>query len=238
MDDFDPLTTRRHPTATRPLLGLTVLVVEDSRFACEAIRLLCLRSGARIRRADCLASARRHLQVYRPSVVIIDLGLPDGSGADLIAEMDAMTPRVGVILGMSGDDGAEPLAMQSGADGFLAKPVASLAAFQQAILSHLPADRQPTGPRILTDDRVSPDPVAYRDDLAHAAELLGEDHEGAVLDYLAQFVGGVARSAEDGALESAARALALSRSQDHASRSDVARLAGLVQARLAERIAI
>ena len=49
------------PTAERPLLGLTILVVEDSRFASEAMRLLCLASGARIRRADSLRSARRHL---------------------------------------------------------------------------------------------------------------------------------------------------------------------------------
>ena len=85
------------------LHGLTVLVVEDSKYACEGIRFLSLRSEARIRRADCLRSARRHLQVYRPSVVIIDLGLPDGNGTELIEEIHATSPRVGVVLATSGD---------------------------------------------------------------------------------------------------------------------------------------
>lgn len=80
MDNLDDFIMTRPPTANRPLLGLTVLVVEDSRFACEAMRLLCLRSGARIRRADNLHHAHQHLKVYRPAVVIIDLGLPDGRG--------------------------------------------------------------------------------------------------------------------------------------------------------------
>ena len=238
MDDFDLMAPRRHPTAARPLLGLTVLVVEDSRFTCEAIRLLCLRSGARIRRADCLASARRHLQVYRPSVIIIDLGLPDGSGADLISEMAAMHPRVSVILGMSGDDNTESLALRSGADGFLAKPLTNLAVFQESILAHLPADRQPSGPRTLNEGEIRPDQIALHDDLAHAAEMLGDDHDGAVLDYLAQFLGGIARSAEDTQLEGAANALARSRDHKRAARSDIARLAGLVQDRLSARIAI
>ena len=48
-DDFIPLWRGAPPG--RPLTGLIVLVVEDSRFASEAVRLLCLRSGARIRRA-------------------------------------------------------------------------------------------------------------------------------------------------------------------------------------------
>jgi len=103
MDPLDDFITTRPPTARRPLLGVTVLVVEDSRFACEALRLLCLRSGARIRRADTLEHARKHLGVYRPTVLIVDVGLPDGSGLDLIATCAKAIPRIDVILGTSGD---------------------------------------------------------------------------------------------------------------------------------------
>ncbi len=66
MTDDDLFSYVMQATAERPLAGMTVLVVEDSRFACEAMRLLCLRIGARIRRADSLRSARRHLALYRP----------------------------------------------------------------------------------------------------------------------------------------------------------------------------
>ncbi|HCX69603.1 MAG TPA: response regulator, partial [Rhodobiaceae bacterium] len=112
---------------------------EDSRYACEAMRLLCLRSGARIRRADCIRSARRHLQVYRPSVVVVDLGLPDGNGADLIAELAAAETEKSAVLATSGDDSLEAEAMAAGAQGFLSKPITSLAAFQQMVLAALPA---------------------------------------------------------------------------------------------------
>src|SRR6056297_2914004 len=122
MDDgITDLDCRPRPTADRPLLGLTVLVVEDSRFASEAMRLLCLRSGARIRRADCIASAERHLNVYRPSVASVDLGLPDGSGLELLERMHAMQPRVPILLGTSGAEreAAARAAGAAGADGFL-----------------------------------------------------------------------------------------------------------------------
>ncbi|GAA4220978.1 response regulator [Sagittula sp. NFXS13] len=238
MDTNSHLAAHLRPTTTRPLLGLTVLVVEDSRYACDAMRLLCLRSGARIRRADCLKSARRHLQVYRPSVVIVDLGLPDGSGAELISELTVACPRVDVVIGTSGDSFSEEVALAAGADGFLAKPVSSVSHFQNTILAGLPPERRPTGPRLVTDEPILPDPMAYRDDMAHAAEVLVDQENERSLRYVTQFLAGVARSAGDGALQKAAEDLASARRTGKPTQPTIARVASLVQDRLADRVAI
>lgn len=239
MDDTDPFAApHRMPTASRPLLGLTILVVEDSRYACDAMRLMCLRSGARIRRADCLRSARRHLQLYRPSVIIVDLGLPDGSGIDLIEEMSAAVPRIPVVLGTSGDDYARDSAIAAGADGFLSKPLTSLAEFQGAILKRLPPDRQPVGLSLLRDEEIRPDPLAYRDDMAHVADVLNAPEDDRVVDYVAQFLGGVARSAQDTVLAEAVADLARDRAEGRSLHAGRTRVAGLVQERLQQEQAI
>ena len=220
MDDLVPY-ARIRPTAERPLAGLTILLVEDSRYASDAVRLLCLRSGARLRRADCLASAARHLAVYRPDAALIDLGLPDGSGAALIADLAASEARPAAILGLSGGDpeASEAAARAAGADGFLAKPVASLAAFQHAILPHLPAALRPQGPIAVSDEDVEPDRLALAEDLARAAGLLDEDPA-----FAAAFVEGLARADEDMALLADALAAA-------ATGGDPDRLRGALAAR-------
>ncbi len=198
---------RPRPSADRPLLGMTVLVVEDSRFASEAMRLLCLRSGARIRRADSIAAAERHLTLYRPSVAIVDLGLPDGSGLDLIARLHAAHPRAAVVIGTSGADRdlAEQEARNAGADGFLPKPIEALAEFQAAILSLVPESLGPERPQPAATGHVTPDLNSYREDLAHAMDLLALDDPPA--RYLRRFLLGIARAARDGGLEDLAGGL-------------------------------
>ncbi|QFT98832.1 KDP operon transcriptional regulatory protein KdpE [Roseovarius sp. THAF8] len=238
MDDTDSLTLTKTPTAQRPLLGLTILVVEDSRYACEAMRLMCLRSGARIRRADCLRSARRHLSVYRPSVVIVDLGLPDGSGLDLIAELSSAIPRVSGLLALSGNTALHQAAINAGADGFLGKPLDSLGAFQQAVLGALPDSFGPTGPREIPQVTIAPDPMAYRDDMTRVADLLEERRDGSMLDYVAQFLDGVARCADDTALAEAASDLAAARARGRVTPETVPALIEMVKARLTRSFAI
>lgn len=202
--DLRPMNLSLSATAMRPLLGLTVLVVEDSRYASEAMRLLCIRSGARIRRADSLMAARRHLQVYRPSVVIVDLGLPDGSGLDLIQSLAATEKEARpVIIATSGADG-EGLAdhaTAAGADEFLAKPMDTVSGFQEAILRNMPNANQPPGPRLISNEVIQPDDLALGEDLSHLDELLrgGED----TLAYVAPFLQGLARLSGDDDLRQA-----------------------------------
>lgn len=187
----------RPPTAERPLLGQTVLVVEDSRFSCEALRMICQRSGARIRRADSLKSAARHLRTYRPGIILIDVGLPDGSGLDLVRDLAASEVRIGVIIAMSGDDTNADPALQSGADAFIAKPITSISAFQQAIIAELPKDARPTALRPVSTDEIVPDRIAYRDDLVLAADLLANLTDAETIAYVTSFLIGLGNSADD-----------------------------------------
>ncbi|ABV94364.1 putative response regulator [Dinoroseobacter shibae DFL 12 = DSM 16493] len=234
MDDTAALvSTAPRPTSARPLLGVTVLLVEDSRFASESMRLLCLRSGARLRRADCIAAAHRHLRMYCPTVAIIDLGLPDGAGEDLIAELAAAQPRLPVILGFSGDLSGEPCAIAAGADGFLAKPLTRLAEFQAAVLAHLPPESHPAGPRIVPDTEVSPDLIALQDDFAHVNDLLSDPDDPIQRAYSAQFLHGLAIASQDVPLAEAARSLA-----DRGDRSSLSLVRALLADRLANRVAI
>ncbi|RYH01909.1 response regulator [Salipiger sp. IMCC34102] len=232
MDDLRDYMVARPPTALRPLLGVTVLIVEDSRYTCEAVRLMCMRSGARIRRANSLCAAMKHLSIYRPGVVIVDIGLPDGSGLDLIRQLSEAQPRIEVIFATSGDPDLAASAVEAGADAFLTKPFGSIAEFQTAILSHLPKDRHPPGPRAVTAERVRPDPLAYHDDLQHVATLLERDTSDVALEYAIQFLQGLAVSAEDHELLAATEAVRQPSGTTGRSGPHLSRLTALVRARL------
>lgn len=219
--DSPSLPTR---SLTGALQGLTLLAVEDSRFAGEALRLMAHRSGARLRRAESLASAGRHLRLYRPELVLVDIGLPDGSGLQLIAEIALRPDNPPPILAMSGDPGCRDSALAQGAAVFWEKPLPGLLRFQTEILRLLPGQRGPMTP----DLPLRPDRLALGEDLARAADLLQRDPSVEARSYLARFLGGVARHAQDFALERAAEALAAGEG------GSAARLNHLLRVRLAE----
>jgi len=186
-------------TIHRPLLGITILLVEDSRYCSEAMRLLSIRSGARLRRADSLKSARRHLRFYHPDVVMIDLGLPDGSGVEIIREIAKGPTPTSAIVATSGNSGAREEALAAGAAYFMEKPVADLAGFQQTVLAALPDEIKPIGfePR-LAGACVLPDVQAMKDDLDYLEGLLDkcfDENDAGLLRYVAQFLNSLGHAA-------------------------------------------
>ena len=73
--------------------------------------------------------------------------------------------------------------------------------------------------------------MAYRDDLAHVADVLNGEEDRSI-DYVTQFLSGVAQSANDTGLGDAVGSLARARETGGTTRSEVARLAAIVQERL------
>ena len=183
----------REMSVALPLRGITILAVEDSRFASEALRLMCQRLGARLRRAETIHAARSHLRLYKPNVVIVDLGLPDGRGEALIREI-VLGSHAPIVLGTSGDAAGRASALAAGAEGFLDKPLESLAAFQEVLIRHLP-DHIIGLPA--PDEALTPDTLALRDDLARAASLIEAGVTAESRAYLTGFLTGVARHAHD-----------------------------------------
>ena len=216
-----------HCRSRLPLTGLTVLAVEDSRFASDALRLMCQRSGARLRRAETIRDALAHLRVYRPDILLVDLGLPDGRGEDLIRTMVADPLPVPCLIGMSGDPAGRSAAMAAGAAAFLEKPIPGLFSFQRSVLAALgvPPGGGADDPMALPDRIGLPDDIGLRDDLAQAAVWLANGQVRARPGHLIGFVAGLARQSGDADLLAATDAA-------KAGPGDLSVLADLIAARL------
>ena len=65
--------------------------------------------------------------------------------------------------------------------------------------------------------------------MAHVADVLEDSKDNRTLDYVAQFLGGVARSAKDHNMLKASEALAARRDASEPTSSETARIIGLIQ---------
>lgn len=78
--------------------------------------------GIRIETAGSLASARESIAATVPNVALIDIGLPDGSGIDLISELNRDHPQtMSIVTSVFDDDTHLFAALGAGASGYLLK---------------------------------------------------------------------------------------------------------------------
>jgi DNA-binding NarL/FixJ family response regulator len=98
-----------------------VLVIEDQATVREALAATFAgEPGFEVAQAGSLADARAMLDGV--DIATVDLGLPDGDGADIIAELHAANPNAQVVvLTSSIDPAAADRAMRQGAAAVLSK---------------------------------------------------------------------------------------------------------------------
>lgn len=106
------------PSVTRSIL----LVDDDDRFRRLASATVRTAGFDHVYEAATVSEARNAAARLRPDVALIDVGLPDGNGADLASELAAMRHDLRIIL-ISADAGAgdSARARQVGAVDFLVK---------------------------------------------------------------------------------------------------------------------
>ena len=121
--------------------GARVLVVDDDDGIRELVRTVLDIEGHRVCVASSVAQARWQLANGPFDLVVTDLRLADGSGFDLLDDLQETA-----VVVMSGTDSTEPLlrAFRLGADDYVTKPFvpAELAARVRAVLRRHPGDAE------------------------------------------------------------------------------------------------
>lgn len=124
---------------------LFILVVEDDKpirnFICVSLEA----QGYQCINTQNGKTAVSLVSSHNPDIIIIDLGLPDMDGIDVIAKVRPVTKAPIMVVSARGHEREKVEALDSGADDYLTKPfsVAELLARVRVALRHLNQDSHP-----------------------------------------------------------------------------------------------
>jgi DNA-binding response OmpR family regulator len=132
----------------------------------------------------------QHVIEARPELVVLDLGLPDVDGVDVIRMVRAVSPVPIIVATARGDEASIVAVLEAGADDYVIKPFgpAQLNARIAAVLRRTGADSAATGPVVIGELEL--DPAARVVTLAGVAVDL-TPREFDLLNYLASRAGSV-----------------------------------------------
>jgi two-component system KDP operon response regulator KdpE len=120
----------------------TILIVDDEPAIRRFIRNTLTVHGYRVVEADTAATGLSAVRHHKPDLVILDLGLPDREGLDVLSELRAGKGSGGalpvVVLSSRGDEQTKVKALDLGADDYVTKPfgIEELMARLRAALRH------------------------------------------------------------------------------------------------------
>jgi two-component system KDP operon response regulator KdpE len=99
-----------------------VLIFEDDQAIQDILRMLFESNGFRVVIADTAARGEQDARLHRPDVVVVDLGLPDRDGLNVIRTIRAWSPVPIVVLSARTAEAQRLAAFEVGADDYVVKP--------------------------------------------------------------------------------------------------------------------
>lgn len=120
------------------LASRAILVVEDEPQIRRVLRTLLELERFRIIEADSAARGLTEARTHKPDLVIIDLGLPDRDGMEVITGIRSWSRVPIIVLSARSDESDKVAALEAGADDYVTKPfgIAELMARLRTALRH------------------------------------------------------------------------------------------------------
>jgi two-component system KDP operon response regulator KdpE len=131
-----------------------VLIVEDDALLVKFLRATLVASGFTVDVAPDGPTALLHLSAYAVDLVLLDLGLPEIDGLDLLRQLRSWSNVPVLVLSARDQQDEKVLALDLGADDYLTKPfgVPELLARVRALFRRLDRAAADGGPRVIVDD--------------------------------------------------------------------------------------
>ncbi|AYM96245.1 response regulator [Acidovorax sp. 1608163] len=102
-----------------------ILIVEDEADIRRFVRLTLETEGHTVHEAATLQRGLIEAGTRRPDLVVLDLGLPDGDGVDLIRDLRTWSAMPIIVLSARSAEASKIAALDAGADDYLVKPFGS-----------------------------------------------------------------------------------------------------------------
>ena len=103
-------------------MSIRVLVVEDDKEIRSLIYASLSVEGFEVQTAVSISEASAILKHALPDVMVLDLGLPDGNGADLVRQVRKQTNLPILIVSARHQEAEKIALLDAGADDYLTKP--------------------------------------------------------------------------------------------------------------------
>jgi two-component system KDP operon response regulator KdpE len=137
-----------------PVRETRVLIVDDEPAIARALRPALQGHGFTVALAATGAEGLAQVEAFGPDLILLDLGLPDIDGQQLLGALRRRTAAPIIILSVRGAEYEKIQALDNGADDYLTKPfgIGELLARLRVALRHgQPAPAPPSGPLVAGD---------------------------------------------------------------------------------------